>query len=173
MMCGLPGVGKTTVAKQLAPLINGIVLSTDKIRKELFHKPRYGRQEKKLVYNVLTLLTEYLYNANINCVLDATFLKEKSRREVRVKLGKNAKVYIIECVCAEEIVFTRLKSRKIDYSDADFSVYRMMKRMYEPINEKHITIDTSTVSNTQIKELASKILTGMNYERQRKRVYLL
>jgi hypothetical protein len=158
MMCGLPGVGKTTVAKQLAPLINGIVLSTDKIRKELFHKPRYGRQEKKLVYNVLTLLTKYLYNANINCVLDATFLKEKSRREVQMKLGKNAKVYIIECVCAEEIVFTRLKLRKIDYSDADFSVYRMMKRMYEPINEKHITIDTNTVSNAQIKELASEIL---------------
>ncbi|HEY7776949.1 MAG TPA: AAA family ATPase [Nitrososphaeraceae archaeon] len=157
MMCGLPGVGKTTVAKQLAPLINGIIISTDKIRKELFHKPRYGRQEKQLVYKVLKLLTEYLCYANINCILDATFLKEKSRHEVISKL-RNAKVYIIECVCAEEIVFARLKSRKLDYSDADFSVYRMMKRMHEPIKEKHITVDTSTGSNVQIKELASKIL---------------
>ncbi|MGI0065194.1 MAG: AAA family ATPase, partial [Nitrosotalea sp.] len=33
IICGLPGVGKTTLAKSLAPLIDGIVLSSDKIRK--------------------------------------------------------------------------------------------------------------------------------------------
>jgi predicted kinase len=48
IMCGLPGVGKTTIAKQLALLINGVVLSTDKIRKELFYKPSYGRRERKI-----------------------------------------------------------------------------------------------------------------------------
>ena len=39
-MCGLPGVGKTTIARELAPLVNGVVLSTDKIRKDLFPKRR-------------------------------------------------------------------------------------------------------------------------------------
>ncbi|TLX67705.1 MAG: adenylyl-sulfate kinase [Thaumarchaeota archaeon] len=159
MLCGLPGVGKTTLARQLAPLINGVVLSTDKIRKELFHKPKYRHQEKKLVYNVLILLAKYLYIAGINCILDATFLKQKSRQQVRNKLGKNTKqIYIIECVCPEDIVMARLKSRKLDYSDADFSVYRKMKAMYEPVNEKHITIDTSRFSGVQMKELALKLL---------------
>ena len=36
IICGLPGVGKTTLAKGLAPLINAVILATDKIRKELF-----------------------------------------------------------------------------------------------------------------------------------------
>jgi len=47
LICGYPGVGKTTVAHELAPLINAVVLSTDKIRKEFLDKPTYGEQEKK------------------------------------------------------------------------------------------------------------------------------
>ncbi|HEX7257877.1 MAG TPA: AAA family ATPase [Nitrososphaeraceae archaeon] len=39
LVCGYPSVGKTTLANELAPLINAVVLSTDKIRKELIEKP--------------------------------------------------------------------------------------------------------------------------------------
>jgi len=52
MICGLPGVGKSTVARQLAPLINGVVISSDELRKHLFRKPKYTRRDKKLVYGV-------------------------------------------------------------------------------------------------------------------------
>ncbi|MGI0031721.1 MAG: AAA family ATPase, partial [Nitrososphaeraceae archaeon] len=90
IICGLPGVGKTTVARQIAPLVKGVVLSTDKIRKDLFHKPKYGRREKKLVYDILILLTKYLSSANVNCILDGTFSKEKTRQDVLTKLGHNA-----------------------------------------------------------------------------------
>ena len=47
LICGYPVVGKTTVAHELAPLINAVVLSTDKIRKELLDKTNYGEEEKK------------------------------------------------------------------------------------------------------------------------------
>jgi predicted kinase len=46
IICGLPGVGKTTLAKDLAPLINAVVLSTDRIRKELILKPIYKKKKK-------------------------------------------------------------------------------------------------------------------------------
>ena len=42
LICGYPGVGKTTVAHELAHLINAVILSTDKIRKEFIDKPSYG-----------------------------------------------------------------------------------------------------------------------------------
>jgi predicted kinase len=45
IVCGLPGVGKTTIAKDLAPLIDAVVLSTDKIRKELI--PNLPTKNKK------------------------------------------------------------------------------------------------------------------------------
>ncbi len=159
IVCGLPGVGKTTLAKDLAPLINAVVLSTDKIRKELFPKPMYGRRERGLVYDVLTLLAKYLSSADVNCILDATFTKEKSRREIRKKLHHGTKeIRIIECVCPEDTIIARLKARKYDFSDADLSVYRKMKRIYEPVKEKHITVDTSNISNIDIRAIATEIL---------------
>jgi predicted kinase len=159
IMCGLPGVGKTTIARQLAPLINGVVLSTDKIRKEIFPKPTYGRRERKLIYDILILLAKYLCNSNVNCILDATFSIEKSRQEIRNKLGLcSKKIRIIECVCPEDIVIARLNVRKYDFSDADISVYKNMKRIYEPVKEEHVTVDTSKISNIEIERIARLIL---------------
>ena len=149
LFCGLPGVGKTRLANELAPLINAVVLSTDKIRKELIAKPTYTREEKALIYDVMLLVTRYLYNAatGVNCILDATFNTEESRRKVRRKLANISaeQVYIVECTCPEGVVISRLKARKGDHSDADVEIYRKMKQIYEPVkeNQRHIVIDTS------------------------------
>lgn len=120
VLCGLPGVGKTTLAIDLAPLIKAVVLSSDKIRKELIPKPTYSRQEIKLIYDVMLLITKYLYSAGINCILDATFNKEKSRNELKKKLEvPQGQLCMVECICsAETIIISRLKSRRHDYSDA-------------------------------------------------------
>jgi predicted kinase len=159
VICGLPGVGKTTVAKELAPLVNAVILSTDKIRKELFSRPTYGKGERKLIYDVMILIAKYLNKSHIKCILDATFTRESSRLEVKEKLGlDNRDFLIIECICPEDIILSRLRERKYDYSDADFSVYRKMKRIYEPVREEHITVDTSNLSNKDIGSIAEKIL---------------
>jgi predicted kinase len=159
IVCGLPGVGKTTLARQLAPFIKAVVLSTDKIRKELFPKPLYGRRERRLVYDVLLLIAKYLHEANVNCILDGTFSQERSRQGVMRKLNiPPNKVSIIECFCPEEIVISRLRIRKHDYSDADFSIYQRMKKIYEPIKGKHITVDTSNISKSVISTIASDLL---------------
>ena len=148
LFCGLPGVGKTSLANELAPLINAIVLSTDKIRKELISKPTYTREEKRLIYDVMLLVARYLHDAaGINCILDGTFNTEKSRRTAIEKFVNvsSDQIYIVECICPEDVVITRLKARKGDYSDADIDIYRKMKQQYEPVKEieKHIVMDTS------------------------------
>jgi predicted kinase len=168
--CGLPGVGKTSLANELAPLINALVLSTDKIRKELIPKPTYTKEEKKLIYDVMLLITRYLHNAaaGVSCILDATFNTEESRRDAREKLAGvlPEQIYIVECICSEDIVISRLKARKGDYSDADIDVYRKMKQVYEPVKEKerHIVVDTSR--NPKIN--AKKIKTWIFVEEQQK-----
>jgi predicted kinase len=148
LFCGLPGVGKTSLANELAPLINAIVLSTDKIRKELISTPTYTKEEKRLIYDVMLLVARYLDDAaGVNCILDATFSTERSRRTAIEKLANvsSDQIYIVECICPEDVVITRLKARKGDYSDADIDIYRKMKKLYEPVKEmeKHIVIDTS------------------------------
>lgn len=159
IICGLPGVGKTTLAKDLAPLLNAVVLSTDKIRKELISYPTYSKWERRLIYDVMLLLAKYLHDAGMNCILDATFNRERSRREVKNKLAlDSSQLYIVECICPEDVVIARLQARKDGYSDADISTYRKMKKIYEPVRERHITADTTKPSKNNAKEIANKIL---------------
>ena len=156
LICGLPGVGKTTIAKNLAPLIDAVILSSDKIRKELIPNPTYTKEERKLIYDVMVLIATYLQNSGTNIILDATFNKEDSRNKVkqRIRVPRD-EFFIIECVCPENIIFSRIKNRKEDYSDADISVYKKMKKIYEPVKVDHITVDTSLNTADNVKNIAT------------------
>lgn len=158
LICGYPGVGKTTLANELGPLINAVILSTDKIRKELIDKPNYNEEEKKLIYNILLLIAKYLHNNGINCILDATFNNQKAIEDIKKGLNLTDDQFkIIECICPEELVISRIQKRKRGYSDADVSIYRMVKENYEPLKEKHITVDTSQSLKKIVAEVANRI----------------
>lgn len=158
ILSGLPGVGKTTLAKELAPLIKVSILSTDKIRKELLSEPpTYTRKEKELIYNVMVFTARYLHNSRVNWILDATFNNERSRKEARARLGVPPnQIHLVECVCPEDVVVARLRTRKLDYSDADIAVYRKMKQAHEPVSE-HIVVDTSFTPKINSRRIFTEI----------------
>lgn len=165
LICGLPGTGKTFLSNKLSKYINSTVLSTDKIRKELIQKPTYTPWERALIYDVLFLLARYLHSSGINCILDGTFNMEKSRREIKDLLNlSNNQFYIIECICPEDLIITRLLLRKDDYSDATVSIYLKMKKIYEPVKLKHISINTSKPLNRNIDRILRYIY-GSTYSK--------
>lgn len=158
IICGLPGVGKSTLAKYLAPVFNATVLSSDKIRKELFSSPTYFPSELKTVYDVMMIIAKYLNDVKINCILDATFNREDSRMEVKEKLKlDHTNLHIIECSCPEEVAISRLESRKDDYSDATISVYQKMKKIHEPVRSDHIIIDTTFTPEENVRKIVDYI----------------
>ena len=158
LICGLPGTGKTFLAHELSKHIDSTVLSTDKIRKELIHKPTYAPWERSLIYDVLFLLVKYLHSSGINCILDGTFNMEKSRYEVKYSLNlTKEEFYIIECICPEDIIISRLISRKGDYSDATVSIYLKMKKIYEKIKGNHISINTEKPLDVNINQILEYI----------------
>jgi predicted kinase len=100
------------------------------------------------------LLSKYLKSVGVNCILDGTFNQKRSRDEVIKKLNlKRTDIYIIECICPEDIIFSRLISRKNDFSDANISIYLKMKKIYEKVLEKHLTIDTSECIEINLKKI--------------------
>lgn len=159
IICGLPGVGKSSLSAHLAPLIDAVVLSSDKVRKELIARPTYSKAEVKLIYNLISLIANYLHNAGLNCIIDATFNREKLRKEFKRNLElPDEQVRIVECISQENIIIQRLMARKKGYSDADFSVYKRMKKNFQPIREAHITVDTSQLPlDTIARETANRI----------------
>jgi len=109
----------------------------------------------------MLLLARYLHDAGINCILDATFNTENSRKELKKKLNliSSPQINIVECTCPEHITISRLRSRKNDYSDADISIYKKMRNSYQPIKEKHIVVDTSQQSTyINAREIANQLL---------------
>lgn len=167
IICGLPGTGKTFLSNKLSQYVNATVLSTDKLRKELFGKPTYAPWERALIYDVLFLLAKYLHSSGINCILDGTFNMEKSRSEVKELLNlTNDQVHIIECICPEDMIITRLLLRKDDYSDANVSIYLKMKKIYEPVRQKHISINTIKPIDKNIEKILKYIYRSTADKRQ-------
>ncbi|MGI0010599.1 MAG: AAA family ATPase [Nitrosopumilaceae archaeon] len=160
IICGLPGVGKTTLAYELSPLVKAVVLSTDKIRKELIRKPTYSVRERRFVFNIFLLIAKYLHNCEVSCILDATFNRQRSRDQVKEVLGLgDEQIHIVECVCLEEIVISRLLERKDSYSDANLYVYRKMKKIFEPVVGPHIVVNT-TESPRKNAEFVATLIKG-------------
>lgn len=158
IFCGLPGVGKTTVAEKLAPLIDAVILSSDKIRKELIPQPTYERYERELIYHVMMLLAKYLHRAGKNCILDATFNKEEFRNQVKKKTHcTNDQFFIVECFCPDDIAISRIKHRKGGYSDANVTTYLRMKKIYESVKSEHLRIDTLKDAYINAKIIEKKI----------------
>ncbi len=96
------------------------------------------------------LIAKYLHQSGTNCILDATFNTKHSREEIKKKLNLSSQqICIVECICPEDTVITRIKNRKGGYSDANAYIYRSMKANYQPLEEEeeeHVVVDTSKES---------------------------
>jgi hypothetical protein len=143
IICGLPGTGKTTLAKKITAKIGGILLRTDTIRKEL-KEIKYSKKAREGVYGEMFHRTRQLLKEGKNIVLDATFYSRKWRKAAKdIAKSSKANFKIIEVVCPKDLVRKRIAQRKGSESDARFKHYLIYKKVFEPIKEKHLIIDTS------------------------------
>lgn len=146
MVTGLPGAGKSFFAARLAERLEGEHISSDRIRKKMFMYRTYGSQEKQAVYE------EMLHRLQIaalirNVIVDATFHKEKMRKMFLEALPKNVPVFVIEVVAEQNLIHKRLQKPRQD-SEADFSVYELIRNEWEPVQSPHLTV-MSTDSNIE------------------------
>jgi len=145
---GLSGSGKSYVAKKLAECCGYEVLRSDVIRKELvglnplesakaaFGGGIYTEEMTRRVYQTMVQRAKKLLSEGKRVVLDATFLRKWQRELVLRYLPSAVFVWVYE---PEEEVLKRLQSRKGDPSDADVSVYRKQKEIFEPPTEQLLT----------------------------------
>ncbi|ERH13340.1 MAG: putative kinase, partial [halophilic archaeon J07HB67] len=144
VVCGPPGVGKTTVAGAVATHLDTTVLRTDVIRKELFPEPTYADSETVAVYDELFDRGRERVAAGESAVLDGTFRTAALRgRAVSAARECGAQPRLFRVVCREGVVRERLATREADASDADFEIHRQIRREFEPVDRDHHRIDNS------------------------------
>ncbi|WP_135824023.1 AAA family ATPase [Halorussus ruber] len=144
VVCGLPGVGKTTVAEDIAERLDGRLLRTDVIRKEILSDPDYTEEEARMVYRELFDRASDLVEDGTSAVLDGTFKAESYRdHAVAISESLDAPFRLVKVECAEEVVRERIAGREDDESDADFEIHRLYREQFEPISRSHVTVDNS------------------------------
>ena len=151
IICGLQRTGKTTVAKKIAEKIDGALLRTDILRKELTDRPRYSEEERQRAYNEMFSRAEKLLGQGKDVILDATFVRKEDRNKAKILSGEE-NFKIIETICPEEIVKKRFEKAPKNESEANFETYLKYKETFEPVTEDHIVIDTSQDVDAQLEK---------------------
>ena len=144
--CGLPGVGKTTVAETVADRIDGVLYRTDVVRKELLSEPEYTPEETRRVYEGLLARGRRTVEGGRNVVLDGTFFRRRYREMARQTVADadaTVDFRLVKVECAEPVVRDRIRARTDDESDADFDVYLLHEDSFEPVEGEHVTVDNS------------------------------
>lgn len=149
IMCGVPGSGKSHLARRLQPLLSATVVETDRVRRVLFHPPSYTGAENAWVYSVCHALIARLLRRRRAVIFDATNLLERSRRELaRIAESAQARVVIVHTVAPDAVIRRRLLARQErpdpgNCSDATIAVYDQLRRTEQPIRRPHLVIDTT------------------------------
>ncbi len=150
LMAGLPGTGKSTLARELAARTAGRVLSKDDIRHAIFlsEEIEYSSRQDDFCAQVMLETAGYILARN---PARAIFLDGRpfSRRyQIDNVLGAAASLQqpwrILECVCSDETARRRL----VEDGDAhpagnrDYQLYLEVKARFEAITHDKTVIDT-------------------------------
>ena len=143
-VCGLPGVGKSTVARRIANRVGGVHLRTDEIRKELFSDPEYTDAETRAVYAELVDRARVAVERGTSAVLDGTFKRRAQRAKAdRILSGLGVPWTVIRVDADRSVVRKRIRERTDDVSDADVEIYERFREEWDPIEMDHLVVDNS------------------------------
>ncbi|MGD0952008.1 MAG: adenylyl-sulfate kinase [Methanotrichaceae archaeon] len=165
---GLPGCGKTTIAKAVKALLseNGIevkILQLDEIRRVVTPNPKYTEEEREVVYSSLAYMAKLLAEAGRNVIVDATANRRRYRDLARRLVPDFAEVYIRADI---DTCMARETRRKAEFAPKDIYKKAFQERAAVP----GINVDYEEPLNPEIEVDATKTDTEHSAEFITKRI---
>lgn len=167
LMAGLPGTGKTTLARELAARTSGRVLSKDELRHALFSDAEieYSSRQDDFCLQVMLETAGYLVQQDSSRII---FLDGRpfSRRYqiddvVNAATSLHQSWRILECVCSEDDAKQRLEQQamagKHPAGNRNFQLYLEVKSRFEAITLPKTVIDTGQSLQTCVEQALAAI----------------
>jgi predicted kinase len=115
ILCGIPGSGKTTLAKKLAKKHNAHVISGDDISDELFHSDPSGKSWGPIWDRLVELVEE---NCHRNIIVDGVHASRGYRAETLTLLEsygyRNIELIVIDCTLEKALRQNAQRDRNVE-----------------------------------------------------------
>jgi len=157
-MAGLPGSGKSTIARGLAELLPGVVVNKDEIRVRLFSGDEidYSQAQDAVCFKEMLRLTEEsLTRQPGQCIIldGRTFSRAADLEQVEnlaKRLGEG--LFVIQCVCSDEAARRRIEADvqagRHPAANRNYGLYLQIKARQEPLPCAVLRLDTDLDPST-------------------------
>lgn len=153
LLAGLPGVGKTTLARVLAPRIGADILSRDDMRDAIFPERHldFSAAQNEVATRTLLDVLEYVLRHSPPTAIVVDGKPFSQRREIEAVAARvaacGADMAIIHCIAPAEEITRRLenglKNPRNVKAERNPEKAERIRREFEPINRPHLELDTS------------------------------
>lgn len=161
-LAGLPGTGKSTLARELASALGGVALDKDRVRMALFPPGvlDYSTAQNDFAMRVIYLTAAYLLveSPERPILIDGRTFSRQAQVEtlIQVAADLNTPLRIVLCVCSDDTARLRLEWASAEGNhparDRDFTLYLRLKARFEPLVAPHFTVNTDKLLEACVTE---------------------